>query len=206
MILFTHGGHCEWTEKWAYRDRNNGYAEKQPNYDQVKSIFQTRPFDNGGFEEANDPITEWVPIIPFDQAVPPNDTAFIRNDPDGARTGNGYLKFTMDGRLKRTVRRIITGLEPGATYEVGVYCAVRGGGVAQLDVRGFDPLDGDASVLHKIDNRFDGEWEPLKVRFVAGNSWAVLSLLADYPNEVRFDDVTVTLVDPGIPDEAGVEK
>ena len=192
MILFTHTGETEWTDKSSYRDRNNNFQPIQPNYGQAKSILKRRSFGNGNFENANDTYKEWVSMIPFDQPIPPNDTIFVQGDSDGAFEGNGYLKLTRDGREQRRAKRIVPNLTIGATYQITAKMnMVDSGGIGNLAARGYDPNNGDSEVQDEKRDLKPG-WNDMKVNFVAKNSWVVIELRADYGVEMRWDNVKIS--------------
>ena len=174
MLLFSHTGNSDFTDKWAYRNRNNGYAPIQTAYDEVKYGLRKRPNLNGGFEASNDKWHEWIMLMDINkpQAEEPNWADFASTSIPHA--GARCLKITAASWTGRDVERIVPDLTIGVPCTLSIYAKVQSGGTASLRANGYNRTNGldEKSASTSV----VGSWTKLSVTFTPTNPWVVIVL------------------------------
>lgn len=185
--LFTHDDdhHAD----WALMRTSAGPIKS--GFDRIAQFRNPRQgLDNTGFEQPNDPLTDWSVERDVDQAALPDH--FEWNHPD-AHSGRFAARARGDARWDVSAHQVVHGVTPGVPVEVRAYIKASGGGAARLMLAGFDPLDGDATVAS--DPVRDSEWKLVTLRATPVNPWIVVSLISARTEEIgyaHFDDVSMT--------------
>lgn len=192
LMLFTHTGGDDWVDRWAYRDRHKNMAPIQTAHDAVQFGMLKRAFANGGFESANHPRFEWMPVHPINAPDEPKWADFAAKTP---RSGQNSLSI-QSGMEQREVRRIVPDLQIGKRYTISAYAKTSGTAQAILGAQGFNARDGlDEKTASTTPNpkQQKHDWQRLRVSFVPTNSWVVISLGAasSYNGQVHWDDVSI---------------
>ena len=191
MLLFSHTGNSDWTDKWAYRDRNNNFAPVQGAYDEVKNGLKKRTNLNGGFESDNDRWHEWIVMQPIKQVAEPTWANFTAG---GAHSGARCLKITVGGDW-RQVRKVVEGLTVGVPYTLSAWVKLEGSNQAYVNAMGFNRTQGSQEASASVTGNL-GTWQKVSVSFTPTNPWVVVSLASPGSGlsnaACSFDDITLT--------------
>lgn len=194
-MLFTHDE--DHSPDWALM--RVGGNRLQPNWDFLAGVLaKPRTFRNGGFEEANDPRSLWVPDRNIDQRGW-MDAIFDWQATDQVAEGRCALRIDQ-GAWKwdiAAVQIVDSGIIPGRPVTVRGRIRTTGHAPARLAVGGFDRTAGSETARREVTAT---EWTAVEITVTPSNPWIAVIVGASpangKPARAWFDDIVVEAQTP----------